>query len=324
MFFMKKTGLHGILISMRQRFIKTICTVAMLLALLLSGCTAGGFSLFATPTPVPTPTATPSPTPVPTPTPVIAVFGADASRSFSEGVANFAEGKPYALEFISGDVGALSQFQPDGAAAAIVFLENSGVSLPETEIPFYAYAADGQSISSDVKHLTYGDINAAVDTLNFAIAYPPHETPVRMIGLFTSKTSRAYAVWSRAVDAGRVFAKAVFVENKADQPVDEWLAEQFAAFYPGMLDAIYAETGALAVSASQMLGDLGRDDTEVFSAATDANADCALSSVLVAVTGADLYRAGELCCEGAQALLYGTEAKSGTLLPVLLQFSPEP
>jgi len=322
-FYMKNTGVHGILINMKLRFSKRIFAAAALFAILLSGCTAEGFSLLATPTPVPTPSPTPSPTSVPTPVPVVAVFGADASLSFSEGVADYADGEPYRLEFVSGDVGALSQYRPEGAAAAIVFLENSGVSLPEAEIPVYAYAADGQSVSSSVKHLTYGDTNAAIDTLNLAIAYPPHETPVRMIGLFASKTGRAYIVWNRAVDAGRVFEKAVFVESGSDRTADEWLMEQFAAFYPGMLDAVFAETGALAVSAAQILDELGRDDVEVFAAATDANADCALSPVLVAVTGADLYRAGELCCEGAQALLYGEEARSSIMLPTLFRFSPE-
>lgn len=308
---------------MSNHLAKKTCTVAILLALLLSGCNAGGFSLLTTPTPIPTPTSMPSPTPVPTPIPVIAVFGGDISRSFIEGVSSYAQGKPYKLEVVPGEVDALSRYQPEGAAAAIVFLKDAGVALPETQIPIYAYAADGQSLPTNIKRLTYGDINAAIDTLNLAITYPPHETPVRMIGLFTSHTSHAHILWGRAVDAGRVFEKAVFVENRTDQPIDEWLAEQFTVYYPGMLDAVFAETGALAISALQLLDSLGRDDVEVFSAATDTNADCSLSSVLVAVKGADLYHAGELCCEGAQALLYGEEAKSDTILPVLFQFSPE-
>lgn len=279
--------------------------------------------MFSTPTPVPTPTFTPSPSPEPTPEPVVAVFGADASLSFTQGVTAYAKDKPFALEFISGGADALAQYRPDGDAAAIVFLADSGISLPETDIPVYAYAADGQNVSSKIKHLTYGDVNAAIDMLNFAIAYPPHETPVRMIGLFTSKASRAYSVWNRAADAGRVFSKAVFFVSDSGRSAGEWLAEELSLYYPGMLDAVYAETGALAVAAVQALSDLDRNDIEVFSAATDANADCALSSVLVAATGADLYHAGELCCEGAEALLYGKEAKSGMLLPVLFRFSSE-
>jgi hypothetical protein len=265
----------------------------------------------------------PSPAPTPTPAPVIAVFGADVSLSFANGVSDYAENKTYQLEFVSEDVGALSQYRPDGAAAAIVFLKNADVTLPETDIPIYVYAADGQFVPAGVRHLTYFDTNAAIDALNLAIAYPPHETPVRMIGLFTGKTSRAYSAWIRAVESGRVFAKAVFTENNTDQTIDAWLEEQCAAYYPGMLDAVFAETGTFAVTAAQKLTDLGRNDLEVFSAATDGNADLALSAVLVAVKGADLYHAGELCCAGAEALLDGVEAENGTLLPVLLQFSPQ-
>ncbi len=309
---------------MKRHWYKRIYAAAILFLLFLSGCNSGVFSLSATPTPGPTPSPIPSPTPVPTPVPVIAVFGADASLSFADGLSDYADGKPYTLEFISGDIETLSQYRPDGAAAAVVFLKDSGVSLPEAGIPIYVYAADGQNVSSRIKHLTYGGINAAIDTLNLAIAYPPHETPVRMIALFTSKTSRAYSVWSCAVDAGRVFEKAVFIENKSVLSVNEWLAEQYATFYPGMLDAVFAETGEFAVAATDALIALGRNDLEVFSAATDADADRALSPVLVAVTGADLHRAGELCCAGAEALLYGEEAKGGSLLPVFFHYSAEP
>ncbi len=319
----KKTSAHGILVLMRRYWNNRIYATVILFFLLLSGCTSGVFSLSATPTPMPTPSPTPSPTPIPTPMPVIAVFGADSSLSFATGASDYSDGKPYMLEFVPGDIKVLSQYCPDGAAAAIVYFRDSDIALPETEIPMYVYAADGQNVSSSIKHLTYGDLNAAIDTLNLAIAYPPHETPVRMIGLFTSKTSRAYSVWSRAVDAGRVFAKAEFIENKSNVPLADWLNEQFGAFYPGMLDAVYAETGAFAVASTEVLYGLERNDLEVFSVSTDANADCALSPVLVAVTGADLYRAGELCCAGAEALLNGEEAKSGSLLPVLLQYSPE-
>jgi hypothetical protein len=155
---------------MKQRFAMKICVVAALSALLLSGCSAGGFTLFSTPSPVPSPSPTPSPTPAPTPVPVIAVFGADASLSFTEGVTDYAKGKPYLLEFVPGGVDALLQYRPDGAVAAIVFLEDASVSLPETDIPVFACAADGQNLSSNIQHLSCSDVNAAVDTLNLAIS----------------------------------------------------------------------------------------------------------------------------------------------------------
>lgn len=303
---------------------KAICLAVVLLAASFSGCAGGGFSWFATPSPVPSPTASPTPTPVPPPAPVIAVFGAEASASFAEGVSTAAKIGRYPVEFVSGGLDALASYRAEGAASAIVFLENAADPIPTVRIPLYLYAADGQAVSANLKHPTYTDTGAAVDALNLAIAYPPHETPVRMIGLFTSETSRAYTVWSIAATAGRVFSKAAFFESQTDQTAEEWLNEQFAAFYPGMLDAVYAETGELAVLAAGILEDLGRDDMEVFAASTSGNADRVLSGVLVAAVGADLKDAGALCYAGAQALLSGRAADSGKVFPEQFLYSPEP
>ncbi len=307
------------------RFLLAVAAAA-LLVLPLSGCAQAGFFPFGTPTPVPTPTAVPTPSPSPTPVPVVAVFGADDSPSFAEGVSDAAENDDLSLSFVTGGVGALAEYEPAGAAAAVVFLTGSADELPNVDFPLYVYAADGQTVSEEVPHLTYDDAGAAAAALELAIAYPPHETPVRMIGLFCDEDGDAYALWKAAVKKGRVYAKAVYFESdaSADASAGSWLAGELNAYYPGMLDAVYAETGDLAVSAASVLLSKNRDDIEVFAASTGGGADRMLSAVLPAAVGANLYDAGGLCYRRARALLFGLAAESSVLPPERLTFSSQP
>ena len=88
--------------------------------------------------------------------------------------------------------------------------------------------------------------------------------------------------------------------------------------------AIFAESGALAVFAADALAGLGRDDVEVFSAGTDANAAEKLSSILVCTVGIDLQDAGERCFAEAMKLLSGDSAQSNVLPPATVWFSEKP
>ena len=100
--------------------------------------------------------------------------------------------------------------------------------------------------------------------------------------------------------------------------------ETLPLFYPGMLDAIYAETGALAVFAAESLASLGRDDIEVFSAGSDTNANAKLSTILVCAVGESLSDAGECCYGEAVKLLSGGSAQSGEHSPEAFWYSKNP
>jgi len=256
------------------------------------------------------------------PEPVIAVFGAEVSDSFQKGVAQAAESGAYPVEFYTGGADALSGGLPGGAALAIVYLGDDADGFDPVDFPVYVYAASGQSVSPDIPHLTYFALNAAADALTLAVEYPPHETPVRIIGLFTSKTSGAYAVWTNAAGNGRVFSKAEYIANRSDRTAEEWFQSQLENFYPGMVDAVFAETGELAVAAANVLSGLGRTDMEVFAASAGGNAERMLSSVLTAVVGADARRAGALCYENAAALLSGKTAENAQIGPSVFRYSP--
>lgn len=317
---------------------------ALILAILacclfLCGCGETPLLFSATPSPVPSPTVPPTPEPSPTPAPVIAVFGADASAAFAGGLRSAAESGSYALEFFPGGSEALASFQPEGACAAVVLLDRAADPLPETSLPLFVFAPAGQAVPPQTPALSYRGEKAAGLALDFAVAYPPHETPVRLIGLFTSAQSEVYALWKAQAASGRVFPKAeLFLSRPQEETpepdeneptptpeptLNERLTDLFSKFYPGMIDGVFAETGELAVAASEALASLGRDDMEVFSASTSANAAALLSPILVCAVGADYAEAGGLCYSAASALLEGGSIPATSLEPVEYAYSPE-
>ena len=186
----------------------------MLLAALLAGC--GVLPVSATAAPAGTPGSTPvsfavAPDPAePTPKPEIVVFGAEASRSFQEGLADAAAQGTIAVSFVPGGMEALASYQPQGAVCAVVYWNEPGDALPVVGFPVFAYAAHGQTAAENIPLLVYDPSGTAESVLEEAISYPPHETPVRLIGLFASETSPGYTVWKEAAAKGRVFSKAEF------------------------------------------------------------------------------------------------------------------
>ena len=315
--------------------------VSLAICFLLFGCGVGSPLLAASPTPVSSPTTPPTPTPSPTPAPYIAVFGAEGSSAFAEGISKAAETGEYPVTFETGYLDALSAYAPPGSCVAIVLLKDEQDTLPETALPVFAFASKGQRVDSATPHLTYADAYAAETALSYALAYPPHETPVRLIGLFTSEESRAYTVFEQDASKGSVFVKASFftvtpapeetpdpqAETPAPTPepvLAERLTTLFSRFYPGMIDGVFAETGELAVAASEALASLGRDDMEVFSAATDAEAASLLSPLLVYAAGANYAEAGGLSYNAACAMLRGESISPVVVLPQAFAYSPAP
>ena len=269
--------------------------------------------------------AAPSPSPTPTPARVIAVLGAEDAEDFLAGVRAAVEADGNIVEIlpVSGKLSSLTSDSAANADAAIVFLSGNA-ALPKTALPVYVFAADGQTVSADIPHLTYNAAAAPKLALDSALSYPPHLAPVRMIGLFTSQSSAAYLLWSDAKASGTVFAKQEFFLDASEETLVDWLNETLPLYYPGMLDAIYAETGALAVSAAESLASLGRDDIEVFSAGSDANANAKLSPILVCAVGESFSDAGARCYGEAVKLLSGGSAQSDELSPEAFWYSENP
>ena len=323
-----------------------VVLAALGLATVLLGC-----SLLSSPPASATPTAdtlttplarsaSPLPSPLPADEPYLAVFGAEASDVFQQGVSKAAETGKYPVVFESGGVAALADYQPKEPCVAILYLSGAETAVPQSSVPVFVFAAEGQRVGADVPHLTYADAYAAETALDLAVAYPPHETPVRLIGLFTSEQSRAYTVWREAADNGRVFSKAELfltesVPEETPKPkkeppsptpiptLEERLKTLFSGFYPGMIDGVFAETGELAVAAAGVLAQLGREDMEVFAASTDANAPSLLSPLLVACVGLNAGEAGGLSYSAASALLDGESVTPFVVLPQTFAYEPK-
>lgn len=304
--------------------------LSIALALPLGGCGLLNALPSATPAPTPVPSAAialalTTPEPTSALPPELLVYGADDSAAFRAGVSDAANSAGVAVTFVPGGVEALAAAAPEGPAAAIVYLCASAGELPHTRLPLFVFAANGQTVPSAVPHLTYQRKGADETALELAIGWPPHETPVRLLGLFTSTSSDAYALWCAAADAGRVYPKDVFfLEDQPLSAASAWLAEQMRVYYPGMLDGVFAETGALAIAALHQEQGQGRDDFEIFSAATDADAPSFLSAILPAAVGADEAQAGSLCVNAALSLLAGETAENADLTPTTFQFAPTP
>jgi len=302
--------------------------IAILLLIPLPACSEGAVAPSAQ-SPAATATIKPSPAPEakgPDKPSVIAVFGADDSPEFLDGVrtACAASGSEIEILPVSGGLSQLATYTATDADAAIVCLTGAADQLPKASIPIYVFAAEGHSVSADIPHLTYSGDTAPKLALDYALSYPPHLAPVRMIGLFANQSSPAFALWTSEKANGKVFAKEEFFQDTPEVSTEDWLNETLPRYFPGMLDAIYAETGALAIAAADVLASLGRDDVEVFSAGTDANAAEKLSSILVCTVGIDLQDAGARCFAEAAKLLAGSTAESGVLPPATVWFSEKP
>jgi hypothetical protein len=291
---------------------------------------------------MPSPASSISPVPSSSPedAPYVAVFGAETSNAFGQGVSKAAETGKYPVVFEPGGVDALSTYNPTNNCVAIVFLSGTDAAVPQAAVPTFVFAAEGQRVGADVPHLTYADAYAAETALDLCVAYPPHETPVRLIGLFSSEQSHAYSVWHEAATSGRVFSKAeLFLTEPAPEEtpkpkkeppsptpiptLEQRLTALFSGFYPGMIDGVYAETGELAVAAAGVLAQLGRDDMEVFAASTGANAPGLLSPLLAVCVGLNAEEAGGLCYSAACALLTGEAVTPFVVLPQTFAYNPK-
>jgi len=294
---------------------KRLLTFAILLLLLpLYACSAA-LSPSSAQTANAAQSASPAPSAAPKTPGVIAVFGAEDADAFLSSLQDAAKASGVMIETVKGGVSALKSYQPEGDTVAIVYLSGEVKTLPQVGFPVYVFAANGQSVPSGMPYLGYDSSGAAKLALDNALSYPPHLAPARMIGLFTSQTSPAYTLWSEQKTAAQVFAKDEFFADAAEAPLADWLNEAFARYYPGMLDAVFAETGELAIAAADALASLGRDDIEVFSAGSDAKVLGKLSPILICAVGANLENAGAMCFVEAERLFSGEQAQSNILLP---------
>ncbi len=214
------------------------------------------------------PSAAPEPTEPPLPPLVACVMdGADeAFRAALDSVAGI-DLMETSLQELSGmaevDLAVLYLAAPPEDTAQIA-------ALLERGIPVLAYNRTGAELPDAVTEIGWKVAAPATAeaALEAAIAYPPHDTPVRMFGVFERTDGAAYAAWTAAVDGGRILNKGVFAPGKGT--LAAWIAERLEEFYPGMVDAAFVESPAQAAELAAAMIAQERDDFEIFTVGSDA------------------------------------------------------
>ena len=206
------------------------------------------------------------PTPTPEPEPVVFLYGTE-DAFFPAVCENFLRDSVQ-TEYIS----TLAEAAAYPGKKVLIYY-----SLTEAvNTDFYAEAGNIQviSVTPDTVEETASngvtavsvrmESGAAEALLEFAIAYPPHDTPVRMLGIFSSKESAAYAAWESFVSAGKIFAKKEFDTASTDSTCALWMEARLKAYYPGMLDCLFTETAEDALTVAETLQNASRTDMEIF------------------------------------------------------------
>ncbi len=216
---------------------------------------------------------TPVPTATPTPPPVV-LFLADCER---EAIEPYVESLMQALSGQSWRI--TQQYAAEGFPKEIpvrsydgilVLRAKKGTSLEAvketvaqgTPVSIIDLFPDGEEFEG-ASYFSYSPENAAEFTLNVALNYPPHDTPVRLIGLFTEKESAGHDAFREAAKEGKVLGKGSFYGHKP-QSAKAFMEEQLSDYVEGTVDAVYAETLPLALAALLALTERDRTDMEVF------------------------------------------------------------
>ncbi len=271
--------------------------------------------------------AVPSATPAPTPTPrndvqtlfgkeitVAVISNGDEAQSalFFEGATLEAQSLGVQVQTVaagSGFLESVDEALQNGVDAIIACLIVKGENVDALSkavgegVAVSVFSTEKISVPNGVSHIYYQTDNAQEMALEAALVYPPHDTPVRMLFMFESEESKAYEVYTRLYEQGKIFPKGMYLMSGEDAPApEEWLTEMLEDYVEGTIDAIYAENIDMAQTAVQALSAAGRSDMEVFCAGITAASVALMDAnpqVFVQAAGADSYMGGLLCVRAA-------------------------
>ncbi len=155
-------------------------------------------------------------------------------------------------------------------------------------------------------------------TLDAAIAYPPHDTPVRLIALLEKKGSPADDAFREGMKMGRVFPKATHYGTDKQKALN-FMEDQLDAYVEGTVDAVYAENEQLARAALDALSVRSRTDMEVFCVPAGALSEQRRlyeKWTFPVLMGADLFAVGEGRAKALAALMNGGGQQESSFAPV--------
>ena len=226
----------------------------------------------------PTPTATPAPTLIPTPIPLPAVLLlTDCERGeiepYVDSLMQVLNGQNWRVIQRFAAEGFPKQIPADAYDGFLVLRAKEGTSLA----PIQKMIAEGKPVSiidlfpegkepEGASYFRYEAEDAVEYALDIALNYPPHDTPVRLIGLFAKKDSPGHRAFRQAAKEGKVLGKGSFYDGQRPQRAKAFMEEQLDDYVEGTVDAVYAETLPLALAALLALTERSRTDIEVFAA----------------------------------------------------------
>lgn len=285
----------------------TVCT------LLLCGCTEspGGGSApeAATPTPAPTP-----------PPPHVLIYQDEEQAEFTDAVQAAVEERGWTYEL----TGVLSESW--GGYNAVIALRTQ----EKTELGGLAAAADlgvaisvldvpgGQAVPAGTAYAHYDAGDIALFTLDEALYYPPHDTPVRLFALLDEEGSPADEAYQLRLKEGKIFDRGAFYGTDAGE-AKAFLEEKLGRFVEGLTDAIYIENVALLDTVLAVLEEHGRTDMEVFAVAAGALGEQQAyykRFVFPLAIGLDYFEEGKRQVDAVALLVEGGVAEERIITPV--------
>ncbi len=299
--------------------------MAALICVVVAGCQAAPAANEAPTAAAPTEAPTPSPTPkvgieavFDKPVSLAVVSNGDEASSalFFEAAVREAESMGVTVTTNAAEDGfdtAVAE-AAQSADAVVAFLPNKAQgysALESLEKPTALYELSNGSVPQGLSHLYYESDGELDMALNAALVYPPHDTPVRLILMFKSADSPAYAAYKALYDQGMIFPKEIYIASEEEKEAGEWLTGKLDSFVEGMLDAVFAEDAALASSAYDALAALGRTDMEVFCPGVTADVVTRMQQepdVFAQGIGQNDALAGMLSVRAALQMLKGGEA----------------
>lgn len=294
----------------------------LLVVILLSALLVMGYYRYGEQLLPPLPTPAPTATPVPTPAPVLVMTGF-REGTLTDKVRDAAEGA--GLDPVSSAQDALSELSFDGVAAMLVYADADTdwaavAQLYARGVPVLV-VSDTEAASDAYPNLTYDGASGTALALETALSYPPHDKPVRLIGLFSDAEGAAYALWQQGRADGSILSRAELVAD-AETNMAEWMDGTLKKWWvAGTVDAIFCETTALAMDAANALAVANRTDMEVFCAETDEELAALMETypdLLVAAVGMDNDALADACVRGLQTLLSGGSVADQAFLPTVL------
>lgn len=285
-------------------------TIALALALiLLCGLTGCAQTNSAVPA-----AAEPEPTIEPIPEGMEKVFGKDIMIAYDapeDGL--FARGVCEQALRVGIPVKFVSNTEEMENCDALIHYQNTEVDTASISIPYVALISNGENDEKAAGLIAYEKENEIAAALETMFAYPSHEAPVRILGLFSGGTSEAAVGYDEMEKAGKLQSKGIYVESDGIA-AESWLAETLPGIGVGVLDTIFAETPELAEQGFSALKKAARNDAVEICAAglTDMQLDAMLEDhfLMGSAVGLDEYNAGMLALRMCAGILAGEDVET--------------